>query len=287
MIAGEPDDAQLYEASDDGKKDIFFASVNGKWRASHKAQHSGTIEFGNLSWEGTNEVVRLSNKGKIVDCFAGAGEDANTLYLTDNSNGDALFVDDIFSELPDSVTGQARIAQIREICGGAGDDLIDMTSQRFFYTGSGVVIRGGDGNDTVWANKGENILLGDAGADRLVGAGGNDVLAGGSGNDSMHGGGGDDIFAFCADWGRDTIEQLASGSVTLWFENEMELSFDESASGTLISAADGSSILVKNMSVSLDDCRFGSAGFEDEFARLSSAGAFEEYSSTKIFTITA
>ena len=287
IAAPEEDTAQLFDAADDGKKDVFFASVKGNWRVSHKARHSGTIEFGSLTWEGTNETVRLSNKGKIADCFAGAGEDANTLYLTDNSNGEALFVDDIFSELPDAVTGQARIAQIKEICCGAGGDLVDMTSQRFFYTGSGVVIRGGDGDDTVWANKGENILLGDSGNDRLVGAGGNDVLAGGEGNDSMHGGGGNDIFTFCADWGRDTIEQLASGSVTLWFENEMELSFEETADGTLITAADGSSIFAENMSLTLDDCRFGAAGFEDEFARLSDAGAFEKYSSTKIFTITA
>ena len=42
---------------------------------------------------------------------------------------------------------------------------------------------------------------------------------GGSGNDLLLGGGGDDIFIFGAGWGEDTVEQLTSGSVTLWFES--------------------------------------------------------------------
>ena len=54
---------------------------------------------------------------------------------------------------------------------------------------------------TIWANKGDNLLFGDAGNDRIVGASGNDVIAGGIGNDSMHGCGGDDVFTFCDNWG--------------------------------------------------------------------------------------
>lgn len=41
-------------------------------------------------------------------------------------------------------------------------------------------------------------------------------LVGGIGNDRMHGGGGSDIFTFGENWGKDTVEQLASGDVTLW-----------------------------------------------------------------------
>ena len=55
-----------------------------------------------------------------------------------------------------------------------------------------------------------------------------DVIAGGAGNDSLHGGGGDDIFTFCADWGKDTVEQLAEGSVTLWFANGSASNWDAS-----------------------------------------------------------
>ena len=59
------------------------------------------------------------------------------------------------------------------------------------------------------------MLLGDGGNDRIVGGSGDDVIVGGIGNDSMHGGGGDDIFTFGRNWGVDTVEQLAEGSVTL------------------------------------------------------------------------
>jgi Ca2+-binding RTX toxin-like protein len=52
------------------------------------------------------------------------------------------------------------------------------------------------------------------------------VIVGGSGSDSMHGGGGDDIFTFGGAWGCDTVEQLANGSVTLWFETGSEDNWD-------------------------------------------------------------
>ena len=90
---------------------------------------------------------------------------------------------------------QARIAQIDEIRAGLGDDIVDMTSQRFAYVGDGVKVYGGLGNDTIWANNGNNSLFGDAGNDRLVGGSDDDIIIGGAGNDSMHGGGGEDISA--------------------------------------------------------------------------------------------
>ena len=96
--------------------------------------------------------------------------------MTDDDNGDTLFVDDIYSALPGAVTEQqSRIAQINEVRAGAGDDIVDMTSQRFEYIGDGLTIHGGDGNDTIWANKGDNRLFGDAGNDRIVVASSNDV----------------------------------------------------------------------------------------------------------------
>ena len=149
--------------------------------------------------------------------------------MTDDANGDTLFVDDIYTALPGSVTEQqARIAQIDEIRAGAGDDIIDMTSVRFAYIGDGVKICGGLGNDTIWANNGSNTLFGDAGDDRIVGGIDNDVIVGGIGNDSLHGGGGNDIFCFGDDWGIDTVEQLAGSSVTLWFESGSESNWDAS-----------------------------------------------------------
>ena len=202
--------------------------------------------------------------------------------MTDDINGDALFADDIYSASPNEL-GQkmSRVARINEIRAGAGDDIVDMTSQRFDYFGDGLTVRGGDGDDVIWANRGDNLLFGDAGNDRIVGASGNDVLAGGIGNDRMHGGGGDDIFTFCGDWGNDEIEQLADGTVTLWFTSGSEdrVVWDEVSR----SCTDGeNSVTVKGVAPVM--LKFGGAGDDAAmFAALSDAGAFEAAASRKIF----
>ena len=211
-------------AQEDDITDIFFANANGTWDTGYAAQHAGVLK----GWSGTNEQVALIGKNKIADMFEGSA-DANVLVLTDDTNGDALFVDDIYTILPGTVVEQqARIAQIDEIRAGMGDDIVDMTSSTFAYIGNGVTIYGGDGNDTIWANNGSNILYGDTGADRIIGGIDNDVIAGGSGNDRLHGGGGADIFCFGGNWGKDRVEQLADGEVTLWFESGSEDNWDAS-----------------------------------------------------------
>ena len=211
---------EILTSDADGDMDLFFGNANGIWEKQYAAQH-----LGNDTWNGTREIVLLEGKNRIADIFAGSF-DANVLVLTDDANGDALFVDDIYTALGD----QARFAQINVIRAGAGDDIVDMTSQRYAYNGWIIKVCGGDGNDTIWGSAEQNLLFGDAGADRLVGASGNDILAGGSGNDRMHGGGGDDIFTFGGNWGHDTVEQLASGSVTLWFETGSESNWNAETS---------------------------------------------------------
>ena len=115
------------------------------------------------------------------------------------------------------------------------------------------------------------MLFGNAGNDRLVGASGNDILAGGSGNDSMHGGGGNDIFCFCSNWGSDTVEQLDSGSVTLWFETGSESNWDAES----LTYSDGTNTVTVSGSVNVT-LRFGAG------ADLP-AGSFEEETTRKVF----
>ena len=154
-----------------------------------------------------------------------------------------------------------------------------MTSQRFEYTGGGLTIRGGDGNDTIWANKGDNWLFGDAGNDRIVGASGADFIVGGIGNDSMHGGGGNDVFAFCDNWGMDEVEQLESGTVTLWFASGDEWNWDDE---TLTYTDGTNSITVSGVTADQITLKFGDDG-SDQFAALSDAGAFDAFTSQIIF----
>ena len=205
-----------YISDADGNTDVFFANMLFTWNAGYAAQHKGS---GN--WQGTGEYVMLEGKNKVADVFTGSN-DANVLVLSDDACGDALFLDDIYT----AFGNQARLSQIDEIRAGAGDDIIDLTSQQFAYRGNGTTVYGGSGNDTIWANSGNNVLFGDAGKDRLIGANGDDILVGGAGNDSMHGGGGNDTFCFGGNFGNDTVEQLSGGSVTLHFESGSEANWN-------------------------------------------------------------
>jgi Ca2+-binding RTX toxin-like protein len=115
--------------------------------------------------------------------------------------------------------------------------------------------------------------------DRIVGASGNDVIAGGTGNDSMHGGGGSDIFSFGGNWGVDTVEQLETGSVTLWFASGSETNRDD----TSLTCTDGdNSVTVSGVKAEQIKLKFGDDG-SAQFATLSSSGAFADFSSQKIF----
>ena len=260
-----------FTAEADGVQDVFLASASEIWSDGYSAEHRGNLIN---NWKGTKETVALEGKNKISDIFIGS-KDSNILILTDDSNGDALFLDDVYTN---GVT-QSRISGIDKILAGAGDDIVDMTSQQFAYIGDGVKIYGGLGNDTIWANNGNNALFGDAGNDRLVGGSDDDVIIGGSGNDSLHGGGGEDIFCFGGNWGNDTVEQLTGGEVTLWFESGSASNWNAS---TLTYTNGANSVKVSGVSVDNITLIFGDDGslLYDE---LTVAGCFEDAASEKIF----
>ena len=267
----------LIQSDADGNADVFFANPVGTWESRYVARHVGSI--GDGMWEGTNEQVTLTGRNKLTDIIEGS-TDANVLLMTDDNNGDALFVDDIYSASPDELgLTQSRIARIDEIRAGAGDDIVDMTSQQFEYIGDGLTVRGGTGNDIIWANKGDNWLFGDAGNDRIVGASGNDAIAGGIGNDRMHGGGGSDVFTFCDNWGMDNVEQLETGTVTLWFTEGSKDNWNEAT----MTYSDGeNSVKVSGVAADKITLKFGDDGSED-FATLSAMGAFFDATTERIF----
>ncbi len=274
IIAETYQEAQVLEAEEDGKADAFFVKPLSTWDSTFRARHMGIQG----EWEGTGEKIVFGGENRFGDILAGSN-DASILLLTDDDNGDALFVDDIYSAFPEGLEAQARIAKINEIRAGAGNDLIDLTSQRFAYIGDGMTVKGGLGNDIIWANKGNNTLFGDAGDDRLVGAGGNDVIVGGSGDDALHGGGGDDVFVFGGNWGNDSVEQLANGKVTLWFDEGSSANWD----ATNLKYSDGANS-VQVVGVASEDVtlKFGDDGSE-QYANLLKSRAFDEFSSERIF----
>ena len=270
---GIPQTPRQLQSEANGALDLFFANSDGVWEGNrYCARHTGTLD----GWQGTGELVHLKGKNRIADVFAGSA-DANILVLTDDANGDALFIDDVYTELPDGLSDQARMSQIKEIRAGAGDDVVDLTSQQFAYT-NGLTVCGGDGNDVIWANTGNNRLFGDAGNDRIIGAAGDDLIVGGIGNDAMHGGGGNDVFTFCANWGTDTVEQLAGGSVTLWFASGTSDNWNAST----LTYSDGTdSVTVSGIAAENITLKFGDDS--PDYAALSAAGAFTSAVSEKIF----
>ncbi len=271
--------AAKFTAITDGTADLFAADPTGHWNGSFAARHTGSV--GN--WNGTGETVQLSMQNRFDDLFGG-GSDVNMLVLTDDNNGDAIFLDDIYTASPVGITGQqARLAAIDEIRAGAGDDIVDLTSLRYQYAGGGLIIRGGEGDDTIWANRGENTLCGDAGDDRLVGGSDADVIAGGGGDDSMHGGGGDDVFCFGSAWGSDTVEQLAGGTVSLWFDgiSAGEL-VAEDIDGDAVFSCDGNRIVVTGRTVADVSLKFGDDG-SSRYDAMIALGVFAEESTRRIF----
>ena len=265
----------IVSAMADNIEDAFFAKPQGAWDNTYRARHMGVHN----GWEGTGEKVVFGGENRFGDIFQGS-TDKNVLLLTDAATGDALFIDDIYTESKnDLAKTQARLANIKEIRAGAGNDIVDLTSDKFDYTGGGLSIHGGLGDDTIWANAGNNTLFGDAGNDRLVGASGNDVIVGGIGNDSMHGGGGNDIFAFGGDWGKDTVEQLSNGQVTLWFDSGSTAKWNAS---TLTYTDGDKSVQVLGVAASNVTLKFGDDG-SAQYDKLLASGAFDEFASDRIF----
>jgi len=286
---------QVFQAEDNGFADVMFATPGFIWADTFQARHVGAG-----TWEGTREIALLGGKNALNDIFDGGSDDTTILLLTDDANGDAIFVDDVFSALPDGLDGRSRLANIDEIRAGAGDDVVDLTSQQYAYDGKKMTVRGGLGDDVIWANHVANQLFGDAGNDRLVGAKEDDLLAGGAGDDSLHGGGGSDIFAFGGTWGNDSVEQLPDGYSILWFDGvtraDLSLSANSDgqavlscASGTVtlanvnfdeVSEAfdNGSDVLSENLSL-----RFGGEEDPEKYADMLAAGAFLDSTSDYIF----
>ena len=247
-----------------GRADIFFASVdeNVVWSALYQAKNTVT-----------GETASITGRNRIRDTFTGSESDANILYLSDADNGDALFMDDIYSEFGEA----ARIGLIREIRAGAGSDVVDMTSERYTAKLAGMTVRGGAGDDVLWGAAGGNKLFGDAGNDRITGGAGDDVIAGGAGNDKLAGGGGNDIFTFGGNWGADVVSQTADGTVTLWFASGSLSNWDEAS----LTYTDGeNSVRVSGVTADKITLKFGEG---EGYDALAAAGAFLESTAEAVY----
>ena len=80
-------------------------------------------------------------------------------------------------------------------------------------------------------------------------------------------------------WGTDTVEQLAGGSVTLWFTSG---SMENWNAETLTYTDGNNSVKVSCVTADKITLKFGDDG-SDQFATLSSVGVFADFTSQKIF----
>ncbi len=176
--------------------DSLALTPSGSWSSSYRAQSDFLVAAGVQST--ANKYVSLNGMNRY-ESVSNGGEGADAVALT--SGNDALFVDDTFSQLNSQAAAEiGRLVAIESIDGGAGNDLIDLTTLKFALSGFSVL--GGTGNDTVWGGQGADQISGGDGADILLGAAGNDSLTGGAGND---------VFLFASNSGQDTITDFASG----------------------------------------------------------------------------
>jgi len=189
-----------------GGDDTLNYNADGTWSGRYAAYN---VE--------TGEKVSLSDDNRSSDVFDG-GDGYDTILGTDGD--DALFLDDSYSGFVDGA--EARIQNIEEIDMGAGDDIVDMTSNTYTYD-QGIIVKGGEGNDTLWTSTGD------------------DTLIGGTGNDSMYGGAGSDIFVFGANEGNDTVDGGTGGG---WTDVIQLSGFSDSDSqqGWTLTLDDGSTI---------------------------------------------
>ena len=163
---------------------------------------------------GTHQEVDIAGKNRFGNVIDG-GSDTDTIILTNSANGNAFFLDDIYTGHHANATtttingfaAVARIINLEKIIGAAGNDIIDLTSDKFTLSHD-ATLQGGAGDDHLWSANG---------ADTLEGGDGADTLFGGSGDDILQGDAGADIYQFTASSGNDTIKGYDASEDTLVF----------------------------------------------------------------------
>lgn len=266
-------------AEEDGATDLFFVRCQGVWSNKYEARNCLTGETADI--EGRNRF------GEIVQ----GSTDPSILVLTDDENGDAFFLDDIYSTQIHTAADCrcARLERVETILCGAGDDIVDLTSDKFQSDLRSVSVHGGDGNDILWGGGDGSVwLFGDAGDDQLCGGLGNDVLSGGAGDDVIFGVGGNDIFAFGFGCGNDSLDVAGCSDFRIWLQEGMAWETSVQQEGTLLRLGETDSVLVVGQTPDALAGKIlcgetGTSVFGVDYGMLAQRGAFALASSHQIF----
>lgn len=185
---------------DEGANDINVSvSQAGETFTLDGVTYTG-VAFITVSGKGGNDAIRLATTdgpGSIgASISGGSGDDQISLNFDGavwaGSGNDTLDLADSFRGEAYGGSGNDRMT-IRGACidpeinGGGGDDLIDASANQY-----GVVIHGGDGDDTIYGSEFDDQIDGDAGNNTLYGLGGNDAFYSDYGGfDRVYGGAGE------------------------------------------------------------------------------------------------
>ena len=218
------------------------------------------LNVGSPGKTGSGQRMEIKGLNRSLDIFDG-GSGTDTLLGT--SGNDVIALDD-------GSTAQ-HVKNIEVINAGAGNDMVDLTSSRFAY--GDVLIKGGAGNDVLWASSGNDILQGGDGNDQLDGGVGKalldggfgddvlsdadsaSVLIGGKGNDTLYVGKGEDLIAFNKGDGSDTVtfaaEAVANDTLSLgagikYADLKLAKSGNDLVLSTASSASTSDSLTLKN-----------------------------------------
>ena len=200
--------------------DIITLTADGVWGGGYVAEN---MSFS--VWVGTGEQVSLTGYNQFNDVIYGGG-DVDTIILTDGN--DAFFLDNIYTEHHSSLTlsstvrgtdSTARVEDVEVIYAGAGNDIVDLTSDNFNLI-EAISINGEQGDDVLW---------GSTGIDTINGGDGNDTINGGAGSDILTGGSGADEFQFTASSAADIITDfnIAEDSIKLYYRAEDRHTYDD------------------------------------------------------------
>lgn len=130
----------------------------------------------------------------------------------------------------------------KEVYGLGGDDVLYGDGR------DGVLLDGGDGNDTLSGTSAAEMLFGGAGNDTLNAGGGDDVLYGGAGSDTLNGSGGNDLSRYYYGDGYDTLTDSGGTSDTFEFADVgiSAATFYKVGNDLEVFLAPGQGVLVKN-----------------------------------------
>ena len=172
---------------------------------------------------GNDSFVVIGGDG-VDTLHGGAGTDSLVFGSVDGGGVDVQFTGDGaggYGFMTGDGSGTFTGMETVNLTGGA--DNLDASA-----TGTGLLVSGGNGDDTLTGGSGDDSLYGGWGDDSLSGGAGNDRIEGEDGNDDLSGGGGSDTIL--GGEGDDTIS--GGAEYTVWQEYTEVTGLDQTLPGS-------------------------------------------------------